>query len=502
MLGVLLALSLQVRAQDPGAAASGLSLGPILAVPSAAIWGLTIGKLGARVILGPSLAHEAPAASTPTRDRLVAIGAAGLQVAGAAGGGLVGRAWARSAPTPREVLEIDLVGALGAQTGYGVATLLAGQEYGCRTVRACERYVSNTRIRYAGGLAGAAAGLGAGGWLSERWEPDPPQLLLSGVIGLDLTLLATVSQANAVSWRPGLARTAFHGGVAGGLALTHLTRPDLQQTWMSAWGAAVGGALGVGAVGLANAGRSTQAGLAVGAAAGTALGALGAHALDPSAGDAALAGLAVPIGLGEGLALSALGANAGLLTEDQRFGLTVAAPALGALGLTALAPLVEPRPEDMLFLGTSAAWGAWLGGLTPSALGLELGPSGRVLAPLIAGNAALIGGGVLLSERTLGLEPSATWLAQLGGLGGTVLGAGVGAALRPEPQAVSAGALVGATAGLVTGGVLRAARGPRPAPTVSLRPPRLPGTWSACATPATMQDGSLGLSAQVSATGW
>lgn len=490
------------------------STGQGFAYASASGWGFSSSMLATRTILGPDLAREGVWYGNSDDANRWQNRAAGVRLAGTLGGAALGYQWMRKSPDPKDVLEVDAAGYLGTQLGYGLATLAAGREYGCEWTYGegdgadadCDLFVSNTRARSAGALAGTAAGLGGGLWLSRRWDPNVAQAVMGGAIGAE-ALWATVFLPAALDTdsRDGASRVGSHAGLAGGLAIAHFVEPDLSQAWMTGWGAVLGNALGAGVPLLAGAEDPTvsRVMLPVGLL-GTAAGALGAPWVDPQPGDIAMLGVAVPVAVAEGVAVGIISRDQGVLTGSQSTGLTLTISAATGAGLTALAGKVDPQVDDMLFLGSTAVWGVWYGVLTPIALEADLDATGRTLAATITGDAFLLVGGLVLPERTLGLEPRRTVVAQLGGVTGATLGALGASLISAESAGVARGAVLGSAIGMGGGALLSSLTGPRERASSRLGVPELdlPGRWSAFASPTVMEDGSFGLAAQVSAAGF
>lgn len=485
------------------------STGQGLAYASASAWGLSAGLIGSQVILGPNLAREGMDRFDGDRWE---NGAAATRLVGTLGGAALGFQWMRKSPDPKDVLEVDAAGYLGAQLGYGLATLAVGREYGCEwnydaaAPVNCDRFVPNTRARYGGALAGTALGLGFGPWLSRAWDPDLEQGVMGAAIGAESLWFAAFLPNALESPSPdGAARVGAHAGLAGGLAVAHLVQPDLSQAWMTGWGALVGNALGAGVPLLAGAESPdvTRVMLPVGVL-GTAAGALGAGWVDPQPGDLAMLGVAVPVATAEGVAVGIITREEQVLDGDQSLGLTLTFSATAAAGLTALAGRVEPQVDDMLFLGSTAVWGVWYGVLTPIALEADLNTTQRTLAATLTGDALLLLGGLSLPEATLGLDPRRTVIPQLGGVTGATLGALGASLVSGDGAGVARGAVIGSAVGLGGGAVLGALVSPRERPAAALHVPEidLPGRWSGFASPAILDDGSVGLTAQLSAYGW
>lgn len=498
-----------------------LSTGQGLSYASANGLGLTGSIIASNAVLGPRTGRlpyewyggfdEEEVATRRWRN-----GAAGLRLAGTAIGVGAGYAWMRTDPAPGDVLEVDLAGELGLEMGYAVADLAgervracvySGDDYdlGLYDAVDCADYVASVRSRSFAGLGGLALGLGAGALASSAWDPDLGQLGFGGVIGAESAWIGDWLPDAVGSDRPdGAIRLSLHAGVAGGLLLGHFLEPTPGQAALTGWGAALGNTLGSGLARVSGGDDQTTAAVMIPMGLlGTAGGALLAPKMKMSGGDLAMLGVGVPLGVAESTAVAMVLQDDGLIDRDRAPGLALTGSALFGLGFTALTVPAEPRVDDMLFLGSTAAWGVWYGVLTPIAFGADWNDAQRTLTATLAGDGALLLGGLALPESTLHLQPRRTIVPQLAGVAGATLGA-LGVALgSADGEPVAQGAVIGSTLGLIGGGIGVALSPSRPAQ-ASLRLPRidLPGTWRASLLPGVMPDGASGLFARLDVTRW
>ena len=104
---------------------------------------------------------------------------------------------------------------------------------------------------------------------------------------------------------------------------------------------------------------------------------------------------------------------------------------------------------DAIFLGSSVAWGAYYGALTPIAFNIDEELSGTESLRNYLGGIRCISaaGAVGLLQKKIVAEQTA--IPQIFGLGGATLGS-LGASLFTDSsQAISGAALLGASAGLL-----------------------------------------------------
>lgn len=500
------------------------TLGQGAAYTSGAGWGFTGSLLASNAILGPRTGRipweyweEEGGEEEATRKWRNA--AAGLRLAGTLGGATAGWFWMRSDPSPEDVLEVDLAGYLGTEMGVGAADLMAGRTrscvyegpeydlYGFVESVDCDDFFASVKGRSWAGLGGMALGLGAGALASPGWSPDLGDLSFGLVVGAETGWVgAFLPMALDVDEPDGNFRLAFHGGVAGGLLAAHFLDPSPRRAALTGWGAVLGNGLGAGLPMLAGAETGqvvTGTMLPVGVA-GTVAGAVLAPKLGMDAGDVAMLGVGVPLGIAQGVAMGSVLQDEGVLEGDRGPGLALTFSALNGMLLTGLTVPAEPQVDDMLFLGSAAAWGVWYGLLTPVAMDLDLDGTELTLSSMITGDAFLLIGGLALPEATLNLNPRRTVLPQLAGVTGATLGA-LGAALAsPEGADVARGAVIGSTVGLVGGGVIVALVPPREPRRAALLLPEIdpPGDWHASLGPGALEDGSTGVVATVGVTGW
>jgi hypothetical protein len=373
-------------------------------------------------------------------ERITAAG-----VLGAAGGTAVG-SLLKDAPPARDMLLVDVSTFAGWQVGAGIADLVELDFEDDRNLRSGLGLLGGGAFLVGSALASGRGlevdpgvmgmTLGHGSWIG-LWSPflisdDPsPQQVLGGM-------------------RLGLGA----GAVSGVLLSPHM---DLypRSVALQLGGAGAGAAVGAGvplALGLDGTPRAVVAPMLLGGLGGQALGAALAPSYELTASDALLMGTIETWALYQGLgwAVFIQESNPGL-EPSQSVGMGLSIAGAGTLVAGAMGPLTEFEIAESAMVGSGGIWGTWYGAWGGQLAGLE--PEWHWLATLAAGNVGLVGTAAAAGGdwdpdwRTVGLVDS------MGVLGGAV-GAMVGVIASPDMDAVSAGALLGSTGGLVGGALL------------------------------------------------
>jgi hypothetical protein len=299
----------------------------------------------------------------------------------------------------------------------------------------------------------------------------------------------------------GTARTAIHASAIGGLAYGHRHGVEGRHAGIGAYGLVMGNILGQGIAMLSNPEqdneeRVVQAGTLIGGVLATPLAIRAADHTEWSAGDVSMIGVGLGLAAWESAALAYVADEKWDVYADsiQVAGTIETAIAGAGLGLAVLAHRIDPDPANMLFLGTSAAWGAYYGGLIPVALDTDGTTPDYVLTILTASDLALAAGAYAVSEKGF-LDASDTLLPQLGGVAGATIGSLAVSLGTEEGSAIAGGALAGSTLGMVGGALWtrsRKANG-KEAVTVHLPVPHvnIPGTWGMTVQPMPGPDGDI-----------
>jgi hypothetical protein len=420
---------------------------------------------------------------------------------------------------PVDVIESDLSGILGLALAVSITDLAWSTPSGVRPNRwACDEWdldepepkvCRHRDLRdislWSAGMVGAAAGLGIHAAVREGWALQPEDLLFASVVGGEAAWIGGwLPETVGSETRAAHATTPLTAGFATALLASAYRPVGPGISAGMAWGALLGNTGGYGVASLAGAHYEARIAsmLAAGAAGTVAGGFAGAH-LAPTPGDMAMLAIGVPLVTAEGAAIGYYLDEKGWISSEQNTGLWLTSFSASGVGLTALATQVDPKPGDMVFLGTAAAWGVWYGVMTPLALQLPGEPEDGALAAALSGNTFLLLGGLALLHP-LDLDPRKTAVAQVSGVAGATAGALAVAMASAEAEHVAAGAVIGSTVGLVGGAFLtpwvesKLERKRQ----VSLRPRlRVPGTWAVQLLPTVQEDGQPGLYAGVTAVG-
>ncbi len=425
-------------------------------------------------------------------------------------------------PSVSDVLEMDGATYLGAQLAVGIADLVRDHKYpedlwmddaehsdaewDAFYQEEFEAAHWDSGVDSAVALAGMVAGLGVGHRLVGDWNPTTADLGVAGVLGVEGALVgALLPQVlyGEDGWdrMEGTARTAIHAAALGGLAYGHHHGVEARHAGIGAFGLGVGNILGMGIAMLSdpendNEARVVYAGTLLGGVVGTPLAIRAADHTSWSGGDVSMIGVGMGLAAWESAALAYVAEEKWNLYADsiQVPGTIETAIAGSGLGLAMLAHKIDPDPANMLFLGTSTAWGAYYGALLPIALDTDGTTPDYVLTILTASDIALAAGAFAVSKRGF-LDAGDTLLPQLGGVAGATLGSLAVTLGTEDGPAIATGALAGSTLGMVGGGLWtrsRKARG-KEAVTVRIPVPRMnvPGSWGITVQPMPGPDGDI-----------
>jgi len=333
----------------------------------------------------------------------------------------------------------------------------------------------------AGLLLGGAAGLALGGLLHERirWDGDHAALTLAG--GLEglwaggLLPYVLHAQGDVTDrQRTGALAVGGFGGLGVGILTSTVWTPSAGQVGFAALGSGVGAAIG-GGIALASEGLHDQAAAGL-TLAGTGAGLLAAGLLAPrlelSPRLVGATALGATLGTSEALLFAWSGRAAG---QTQYGGAALLGAGVGAgLGLASAAQTDVSRSLSPAAAGF-AAWGAWMGAFSGSLVARD--PHEITAGALIGANAGLLAGAGLLRLRAVD-GGDFGWLSLFGAMG-TVAGAAVAAPFtsRDEPGPILAGLAIGPAAGMLAGALvlphLRAGDAP-----ASGRAASAPGTFT------------------------
>lgn len=443
----------------PATAAQGLALA------SGVAWGVTAG------FWVPQMVWGSPQYVWPDPQRVRAP-SAGLRAAATLGGGAVGWWASHRRLTVGDVVEVDAAGYLAQATTGGLVSLAFPRPDASpttpvpRTV-AIDPFEDARRSsrRYATAeLLGAAAGLGVGAVVSPRWELSSEDAALALVVGAEGAWLGR-TVPDVVGVDDDALRGAFwfpsHGGALLGLTVAELTPTSHGRALATGFGALVGNALGGGIPLLQGYDdeRSVSTGSAPAGFAGMLAGWAVEPLLDPSPGDTAMIGVSTAI-VGSAGAFVGQGLAAGgrWVDPQQGVGLGLVAGGVAGVGTWALVPLVEARADEALVVGSAAALGSMVGGLTTVAAG---GSAEAAWFTAGGGELAATLGSAALVSPWVDLEPRRVVLPEVALVSGATLGTlGVALASR-DPQDVALGTVCGAGVGLATGVVVEVFARPR-----------------------------------------
>ncbi len=382
--------------------------------------------------------------------------------------------WARNKNLAlSDIIETDFMGYFGAQTAVALTDIIVDQsvlqepDYMYYEAQGSNAYnqayedynrdrQSQERLRQRNSVVGSMVGLGIARTVYPTWNPSLSSALFAGVWSGQMAIAASeLLPAVGTEYPQGWVRLISHSSMAAAFLYDHNKDTTTDQSVFSAYGAGVGYLLGYGVNNLRagsddDGSRNAALLSTLGTIGGTSIG----NQMDFSSSDW------VTTGVGLGLSgwhlgvISNIASDNEWLTYDQASGLVSTGMGVASLGLLGTGFKYEISSSDAIFLGSSTAWGAYFGGLTPIALGIEseLNNSGQLLITLLSSDLFLAAGSYSLMTNQFRSEQSA-W-PQIIGLSGATLGS-LGAYLFTDSsQVVSGAALLGASAGLITGVIL------------------------------------------------
>ena len=385
-----------------------------------------------------------------------------------------------------DVLEVDFSGYLGAQTAVALTDIFADQsnlqypdwddyysdsesDWDSPEMQAADQaynqahrdhekvYAVHQRRKLQMAAIGSVVGLGTSHLLMDAWNPEPTSVLFAGVWAGQMGIaMNELLPATGVEYPEGWVRLSSHAAMAGALYYDHRNPVSYEQSIFSAYGATSGYLLGYGFNNLSkgdsqDGSRNAALLSTVATLGGTTIG----NTMNFTPSDW------VTTGVGLGLtgwhmgSIAAISQDNGWLTSRQADGLVQTGLGTASLGLLATGQYFDVSSADAIYLGSTSAWGAYYGALTPVMLGIEsdMTDTERLLATLVASDVFLAAGTYgILSDR---VESEQSAIPQVLGLAGATMGS-LGAFLFTDSsQVVSGAALLGATAGVGTGVLLK-----------------------------------------------
>ena len=465
-------------------------------------WGLTSSELLTQVVLDPWPIQRSAAEHRKRQNK-----AAFLRAFGTTAGAGLGLYTVRNGEADtRDVFGSNLAGIAGMQLGFGVADMAVEQgEQFCYPFEGgagCDDYKRWYRTRYAAGLAGTAAGLGAAGALRHGWHPGFDDHLFSGIVAAESTwaVMHLYDAGNEQPWSyDALGRATAATTFVAAEGAAHAFDLGYRHDAGAAYGTLAGNFLGAGIPMAVSGEMPTEAiqrtmapvGFA-GMVAGTAL----APRVRFDPGDVTLVTAGTPILTAQSAAYAGYFDARGQLKGQQVEGITLSAAALSSAGLIGASQVASPKALDVGVMGTGAVWGAWYGVLTPIALELD-GPEETLLLTgsatsqaFMVGTAAGIYGLDLDSRRLL--------LPQLVAVSGATFGSLGVALINPDGSDIAKGAVIGSVVGFAAGATIESRREVPAARSAMLFKPnlRLPGRLSFAAAPTSIE-GDLAVYAQL-----
>lgn len=329
----------------------------------------------------------------------------------------------------------------------------------------------------------------------DAWQPTPASALFAGVWSGQMAIASSeLLPAVDMTYPEGWVRLTGHASMAGALVYDHFNPVSYDQSIFSAYGASAGYLLGYGMSDLFSGGykagqRNAALLSTIGTIGGTTLG----NQMNFSTSDWVSTGVGLGIAWWHMETLGTISAENEWITYRQAGGLVQTG--MGAAGLALLGAGVkyDLSSADAIFLGSTAAWGAYYGALTPIALNIDDALTGAESLAL-----TLTASDVFLAAGSLGLfrdqiDARQTAIPQVLGVAGATVGS-LGAFLFTDSsQVVSGAALLGATAGLA-GGVLLDRRGTTLTRDVRLlHTPRWVPTMNVQVSPYTAESGDMGM---------
>ena len=489
-----------------------LTAGQGLAWASGVSWGLAAGAWTTSAVHGPWSAIEG------SRRRAAVDAGAAHRLVGITAGAVAGAYWMKGDPDAWDVLEVDLAGYLGSAVFLAGTSLVvwdptpppedvwqgAPVPTASTTARPTqpdtswerlqeaqqrweEEHLPQRQLMAASNLVGASVGVGAGLALRERWQLSWEDAAFASTLSLEAAWIGDFApDALGVDdrYHKGTVRLPWNAAIIGGLALAELHPMPLQTTAVTATAGLSSNALGAGLPMLAHSSAQRVAQVMIPAGAvGTTAGVLAAPWLDPHGGEWTMVSVGSGVAFFHGMFLSRKLEDAADLEADQVVGLALTATGATAPTLLAVGHYTDPASDDMLTAGAAWVWGAAYGMAAPYALRTGATVGDPFLVSSLTGDVFLAATSVALTDK-VGLEPRHTLVPQLLGVSGAIVGALGVAMFDTAPEDVVLGGMIGATSGLVGGGLLIALA--TPAPRRGGRPTlRLPGQWQPAVFPAT-----------------
>ena len=313
---------------------------------------------------------------------------------------------------------------------------------------------ASDEVRVGASMIGQSVGAVAGLAVRETVEIDAEDTLLitsAGVAGI----WSGVVVPKTLGMRPrdtdGIVQTALPASVLAGAVLAELRPIPAQQVLAADYGFLCGNLLGGGLPQLLMeepSSRLISQAVLVGGLSGAISGARSHSRFSLDAGDTSLIAVGTTLATTEAAAISYVLYNKHGI--DRHSGIVMTTAGASALGLAVASQRAEVEPGVPLLAGSAAGWGVFYGGLVPVVLGMEGEPE-DLLPVIILTSDVFIGAALLSQLSSIDLNPRATVLPQLGGIGGSVVGTLGTALLSSDRQAIAAGSLVGSAAGAVVG---------------------------------------------------
>ena len=386
-----------------------------------------------------------------------------------------------------DVLEADFAGYIGAQTAVALTDIFADQsklqypnwedyypsdaEYdwdspeGQAADAAYNQasrdhdtvYDAHQRRKLLIAAVGSTVGLGTSHLLMDAWNPEPTSVLFAGVWAGQMGIaMNELLPATGVEYPQGWVRLSSHAAMTGALYYDHRNPVSYEQSIFSAYGATAGYLLGYGANNLSK--GDTQDGSRNAALLST-VATLGGTTIGNSMNFTPADWVTTGVGLGltgwHMGSIATISQDNGWLTSRQAQGLVQTGMGAASLGLLATGQYFDVSSADAIYLGSTAAWGAYYGALTPVMFGIEsdMTDTERLLSTLVASDVFLAAGTYgILSGR---VESEQSAIPQVLGLAGATMGS-LGAFLFTDSsQVVSGAALLGATVGVGSGVLLK-----------------------------------------------
>ena len=384
-----------------------------------------------------------------------------------------------------DVLEVDFAGYIGAQTAVALTDIFADQsnlqypiwedyypeEYDWDSAEAQDYedaynqayrdhekvYEVHQRRKLLMAAVGSTVGLGTSQLLMDAWNPEPTSVLFAGVWAGQMGIaMNELLPATGMEYPQGWVRLSSHAAMVGSLYYDHRNPVSYEQSIFSAYGATAGYLLGYGTNNLSqgegeDGSRNAALLSTVATIGGTTIG----NSMNFTPADW------VTTGVGLGLTGWHMGSIATIaqdnrwLTSRQSQGLVQTGMGIASLGLLATGQYFDVSSADAIYLGSTAAWGAYYGALTPVVMGVDadMTDTERLLTTLIASDVFLAAGTYGIVSNRVESEQSA--IPQVLGLAGATIGS-LGAFLFTDSsQVVSGAALLGATVGVGSGVLLK-----------------------------------------------